>query len=137
MRRSEVVGSKHVPIPNADALTALREIVAAAREYGRIRQEEQTKRAAIAAEEHVQVDRIQAAEKILRLYFESVFAERSQTNEEMFIRLDHAMDSGDPQMVHAVVRGIVDLAQSSPLAGLEDFGKFWAELGTDDNPVEL
>ena len=40
-------------------------------------------------------------------------------------------------MVHAVVRGVVDLAQTSPLAGLEDFGKFWAELGTDDNPVEI
>jgi hypothetical protein len=47
------------------------------------------------------------------------------------------MVSGDPQMVHAVVRGIVDLAQSSPLAGLDDFGKFWAELGSADNPVEL
>ena len=135
--RAEVVGSKRMSIPSADALAALHEIVAAAREYGRIRQEEQTKRAAIAAEEHVQVDRIHAAEKILRLYFERVFAERAKSSEEMFVRLDQAMDSGDPQMVHAVVRGIVDLAQSSPLAGLEDFGKFWAELGTDDNPVQL
>lgn len=65
------------------------------------------------------------------------FAERAKTNEEMLARLDEAMDSGDPQMVHAVVRGMVDLAQASPLAGLEGFGKFWAELGTADNPVEL
>ena len=135
--RGEVVSSKFTPNANADALAALREIVGAAREYGKIRQEELTKRAAIAAVEHVQVDRIHAAEQILRLYFERVFAERAQTSEEMFVRLDKAMDSGDPQMVHAVVRGIVDLAQSSPLAGLEDFGKFWAELGTGDNPVEL
>lgn len=133
----KVVGSRPLPIASADAFTALKEIVAAANEYGRIRQEEQTKRAAITAAEHVQVDRIQAAEKILRLYFERVFAERKQTSEEMFIRLDQAMDSGDPQLVHAVVRGIVDLAQASPLAGLDDFGKFWAELGTGDDPVEL
>jgi hypothetical protein len=133
----KVVRSKSAPIPNADALAALKEIVAAAREYGRIRQEEQTKRAAIAAADHVQVDRIHSAEKILSLYFERVFAERAQTSGEMFVRLDQAMVSGDPQMVHAVVPGIVDLAQSSPLAGLDDFGKFWAELGTDDNPVEL
>ncbi len=136
VRPDEVI-SKSTTIPNADALAALHEMVAAAREYGRIREEEQTKRAAIAYAEHVQVDRIHAAEKILRLYFERVFAEHAQTSEEMFVRLDRAMDSGDPQMVHAVVRGIVDLAQSSPLAGLEDFGKFWAELGTGDNPVEL
>ncbi|MEU5148954.1 MULTISPECIES: hypothetical protein [Streptomyces] len=133
----KVLRSKSSPIPTADAFAALNEIVAAAREYGRIRQQEQTKRAAIAAAEHVQVDRIHAAEKSLKLYFKRVFAERAHTSEEMFIRLDQAMDSGDPQMVHAVVRGIVDLAQSSPLAGLDDFGKFWAELGTDDSPVEL
>ena len=87
--------------------------------------------------EHVQVDRIHAAEKILRLYFERVSWSRAETSEEMFVRLDQAMDSGEPQMVHAVVRGIVDLAQSSPLAGLEDFGKFSAEFGTGENPVEL
>jgi hypothetical protein len=134
---AKVVKSKSSPVQSADAFAALSEIVSAAREYGRIRQEEQTKRTAIAAAEHVQVDRIHAAEQVLRIYFDRVFAERAQTSEEMFTRLDQAVDSGDPQMVHAVVRGIVDLAQSSPLAGLEDFGKFWAELGTDDNPVEL
>jgi hypothetical protein len=130
-------GAKASPVPSADALDALKEIVAAAGEYGRLRQEEQTKRAAISRVEHVQVARIRAAEEVLRLYFERVFAERAHRSEEMFARLDQAMDSGDPQMVHAVVRGVVDLAQSSPLAGLEDFGKFWAELGTGDNPVEL
>lgn len=129
--------SQSYSIPVVDAFAALREIVAAAHEYGLLREEEQTKRAAIRAAEHVEVDRIRAAEKILRLYFERVFAERKQNSEEMFARLDQAMDSGDPQMVHAVVRGIVDLAQASPLAGLDDFGKFWAELGTDDRPVEL
>lgn len=133
----EVLRPRATSILNADAFAALSEIVSAAREYGRIRQEELTKRAAIEAEEHEQVSRIQAAEKILKLYFEQVFAERAQTSKAMFVRLDQAMDSGDPQMVHAVVRGIVDLAQASPLAGLDDFGKFWAELGTADNPVEL
>ncbi|MBI4943754.1 MAG: hypothetical protein HY830_23685 [Actinobacteria bacterium] len=120
-----------------DAFAALSEIVSAAREYGRIRQEEQTKRAAITAAEHVQVDRIHAAEAVLRMYFDRTFAERAQTSEEMFTRLDQAMDTGDPQLVHAVVRGIVDLAQSSPLAGIEDFGRFWAELGTIEKPIEL
>ncbi|MFD8014379.1 hypothetical protein [Streptomyces sp. NPDC058955] len=137
VRIGKVVGAKSVPIPTADAFAALHEIVAAAREYGRIREEEQTKRAVVAAAEHVQVERIHAAERSLKLYFDRVFAERAHTNEEMFVRLDQAMDSGDPQMVHAVVRGIVDLAQSSPLAGLDDFGTFWAGLGTDDSPVEL
>jgi hypothetical protein len=137
VRPDQVIRPTTAKILNADAFAALSELVGAAREYGRVRQEELTKRAAIQAEEHHQVSRIQAAEKILKLYFEQVFAERTQTSEGMFKRLDQAMGSGDPQMVHAVVRGIVDLAQASPLAGLDDFGRFWAELGTTDNPVEL
>ena len=137
VHRGEIVAPKPTLVLDADAFAALSEIVSAAREYGRIREEEQTKRSAIAAEEHVQVDRIHAAEQLLRLYFDRVFAERAKTSEEMFVRLDRAMDTGDPQMVHAVVRSIVDLAQASPLAGLGDFAKFWAELGTGDNPVEL
>ena len=134
VHRGEIVSAKRTLVLDADAFAALNEIVSAAREYGRIREEEQTKRAAIAAEEHIQVDRIHAAEQILRLYFDRVFAERAKSSEEMFIRLDQAMDTGDPQMVPAVDRGIFELAQASPLAGLEDFGKFWAELGTGDNP---
>ncbi len=137
VERGEVISGRSMPIPSADAFAALREIVDAAHDYVRIREEEQTKRAAITAAEHVQVDRIHAAEQILRLYFERVFDERAKTSDEMFARLDQAMESGDPQMVHAVVRGIVDLAASSPLSGLEDFGTFWAELGTSDNPIEL
>ena len=132
-----IIDPKASSISNSEALGALTQLVSAASEYGRLRQEEQTKRADIAATEKVQVQRINSAEQVLRLYFDRVFAERESTNAEMFLRLDQAMDSGDPQMVHAVVRGIVDLAQSSPLAGLEDFGKFWAELGTSDSPVEL
>lgn len=133
----EVAPKASLPIPNAAAFTALTEIVQAAREYGRIRQTELTKRAEIARAESTQVGRIHAAEATLKLYFDRVFAERRETSAGMFTRLDQAMESGDAQMVHAVVRGIVDLAQASPLAGLEDFGKFWAEFGTDDNPIEL
>ncbi len=71
------------------------------------------------------------------MYFDRVFEERRQTSDEMFVRLDQALEAGDPQMVNAVVRGLVELAQSSPLSGMEDFGKFWADYGTPENPIEL
>lgn len=136
-KMGEVVAKFAGPISSLDAFKALNEVVQAAREYGEISQVEQSRRAAIAAAEAVQVARLQAAENTLKLYFDRVFAERKETNEAMFVRLDQAMEAGDPQMVNAVVRGIVDLAQSSPLAGLEDFGKFWADYGTEENPIEL
>ncbi|WP_216824139.1 hypothetical protein [Dietzia sp. WMMA184] len=133
----EVVGKFTGSIDVLDAFRALNTVVAAAREYGEISQVEQSRRAAIAAAESVQVARLEAAEKTLHMYFDRVFEERRETNQAMFERLDQAMETGDPQLVHAVVRGIVDLAQSSPLSGLEDFGKFWADFGTEENPLEL
>lgn len=83
------------------------------------------------------VGRVRAAEATLKMYFDRVFEERRQTSDEMFVRLDQALEAGDPQMVNAVVRGLVELAQSSPLSGMEDFGKFWADYGTPENPIEL
>ncbi|WP_404850534.1 hypothetical protein [Dietzia kunjamensis] len=133
----EVVGKVIGSIEGLDALKALNTVVAAAREYGEISQTEQSRRAAIAAAESVQVARLQAAEKTLRLYFDRVFEERRETNQAMFERLDQAMETGDPRLVQAVVSGIVELAQSSPLSELEDFGKFWSDFGTDENPLEL
>ena len=133
----EVVGKDIGSIDVRDAFKALNTVVDAAREYGEISQVEQTKRAAIAAAESVQVARLQAAENTLRMYFDRVFEERRETNQAMFERLDQAVETGDPHMVQVVVRGIVELAQSSPLTDLEDFGKFWADFGTDENPIEL
>lgn len=124
-------------ITPTDALNALGTIVHLAQEYGRLVQTEQTKRAAIAAAENMHVARVQAAESTLKMYFDRVFEERRQTSDEMFVRLDQALEAGDPQMVNAVVRGLVELAQSSPLSGMEDFGKFWADYGTPENPIEL
>lgn len=133
----EVVGKVIGSIDVFDALKALNTVVAAAREYGEISQVEQSRRAAIAAAEALQIGRLQAAETTLRMYFDRVFAERRETNQAMFERLDQAMETGDPHLVNAVVRGIVDLAQSSPLSDLEEFGKFWADFGTEENPLEL
>lgn len=126
-----------ITLPTADVFSALNQLVTAAREYTQVREIERTKRSLIAAEEQIQVGRIKAAEEVLQQYFDRVFVERSSIKEELFSRLDLAMESGDPEMVSSVVDGIVGLAKSSPLAGIEDFGKFWAELGTSSRPIEL
>lgn len=131
--------SKHFSavVSSADAIAAMRELVAAAKEYGKVHEEEQTKRAVIHAVQAMQTERLQRAESVLRRYFELTFAERATTTAAMFERLDTALEAGDAQAVHSVVRGVVDIAQASPLAGLEDFAKFWDQLGTPESPIEL
>ena len=57
-----------------------------------IHEVESTKRARIQAYEATEVARIKAAEPILRDYFEQAFAERRDLCDEMFARLDRALD---------------------------------------------
>ena len=47
------------------------------------------------------------------------------------------MDNGDGESVHAVLRGIVDIARTSPLAELGDLSQIRAALDDPDQVWEL
>src|SRR4051812_26964714 len=94
-----------------DALAALRQVVETARECWVIHEEESTKRARLAAYEATEVAKIKAAESVLKDYFAQVFAERRSIYEELFSRLDQAVDRNDGETVNVALRGIVDLAK--------------------------
>ena len=70
-----------------------------------------------------EVARIKAAETTLRNYFDLVFAERRAIYQELFARMDRALDEGNNEVLHSVVIGIIDLAKTSPLAELGDLSK--------------
>ncbi|OBF29763.1 hypothetical protein [Mycobacterium sp. ACS4331] len=116
---------------------ALNEIVNAAHECIAVHQVESTKRKRIAAYEATEVQRIKAAESILRDYFAQVFAERRSNFEAMFTRLDDALEAQDGETVHLMVKSIVDIAKTSPLADLGDLSKIRAALDDPDQVWEL
>ena len=97
-------------------------------------QVEKTKRARLQTYETAEVARIKAAESVLKDYFAQVFAERRSNFEELFARLDTALEAQDGETVNLVVRGIVDIAKSSPLADLGDLGKIREAL---DDPNQV
>lgn len=107
-------------VGQADALAALNNIVEAGREYLQLREEETTKRARLEAYRTVETERVRAAERVLTDYFDRVFAERSDSFQQMWSRLDEAAEKGDDDTVRNMLGGIVQLAQSSPLSGLAD-----------------
>lgn len=130
----KIVESAKNSLRAADGFAALTQIVEATRECIHLHEEESTKRARIAAYEASEVARIRAAESILRDYFVQVFAERRSIYEELFTRLDRAMDEGNNEALHAVVVGIVDVAKSSPLADMGDLSQVRAAL---DDPNQV
>lgn len=120
-----------------DGLGALREIVETAQECFVIHEVESTKRARLQAYERTEIAKIQAAEAVLKQYFDQVFAERRGLYSEMFERLDEAMEQDKPEVVHSLLRGIVDIAQSSPIADLGDLSQIRAALDDPDQVWEL
>lgn len=121
-------------IPGAEAFAALNNVIEGTREYLRLREEEQTKRAQIEAYKATETARIKAAENILRDYFHQVLAERARTFDELLTRLDHATEAGDGQAASETLRAIVAIAQTSPLADLGDLGKLRQAL---DDPTHV
>lgn len=121
-------------LSGVDALAALNQIVEGARECITVHEVESSKRARLQAYETVEVARIRAGEAVLRDYFSRVFAERRYLYEEMFARLDVALEKGNAEVLHSVVVGIVDIAKSSPLAAMGDLGQIRQAL---DDPNQV
>jgi hypothetical protein len=120
-----------------DGFRALQQVVEGARECFLVHEEEKSKRVRLDAYQRVEVERIRAAESVLKSYFNEVFRERRSVLEDMFVRLDTAMEKDDGQAIHDVLRGIVDVAQSSPIADLGDLGQIRRALDDPDHEWEL
>lgn len=125
------------PVTALDGFAALGAMVEAARECVAIHQVESTKRGKIRAYQETEVGRIKAAEAILKNYFGQVFAERRETFDELFSRLDQALDQGNGEVISVVLRGIVDVARTSPLADLGDLSQIRAALDDPDQVWDL
>src|SRR3954469_20712121 len=129
--------AKNGRLPSIDAFAALNQVVEAARDCIKTHEEQATIRARIGAYEATEVARIKAGEAVLKDYFAQVFAERRSLYEELFARLDRALEDGNGEVLHSVVRGIVDIARSSPLADLGDLTKVRAALDDPDQVWDL
>ena len=125
------------PISALDGFAALGAMVEAARECITTHQVESTKRVKIRAYQETEVGRIKAAEAILKTYFGQVFAERQENFDELFSRLDQALDQNNGEVLSVVLRGIVDIARTSPLADLGDLSQIRAALDDPDRVWEL
>lgn len=120
-----------------DGLNALRQVVDAVQECVSIHATESTKQEHIRASRDTEIARIKAGETVLRDYFAHVFADRKNTIDQMFTRLDIALESGDPAVIKMVVDSVVDVAKSSPIADMGDLSQVRAALDDPDHVWEL
>ena len=132
-----VIAAAASKISAADALGALTQLVDATREAIQIHETESTKREKLKTYRETEVARIQASERVLRDYFDRVFAERAETHQRLFATLDAALQAGDVQAMQTVVSGIVEVARVSPLANLGNLAELRAAMDDPDAVFEF
>ncbi|MFL1592765.1 hypothetical protein NQ854_07675 [Rhodococcus ruber] len=133
----EVLGSVKRTISAVDGFAALSQLVTVAQECIEIHAVEQTKRARLHTYATAEIQRIKSAESIVKGYFEESFAERRTTFDALFSRLDQALEQENSQVISEVLRGIVDIAKTSPLADLGDLGQIRDALDDPDQVWDL
>lgn len=116
---------------------ALNQLVTAARESIEIHETESTKREKLRTYRETEVRRIKSSEKMLREYFDQIFAERAETHKKLFAGLDVALESGDTEALQAIVGGIVEVARTSPLAGIGNIAELKRAMEDPDAVFEL
>lgn len=95
-------------------------------------QSAETERAAIAAWENAQIERIQAQRAVLLKALELTFDERQENFRRLFDGLDSALSSEDASQVASFLESITDLAKVSPFKELANLEIVVAELKRPD-----
>lgn len=110
-----------IPVPNLSAaLEALNNLVDAAKQCYITSEIEQTKRENIRAFREINVKAIEENSAILKSYLQRIFEERAFTIQNMFIRLDQSLASGNSQAASEAIFAIVSVTKESPLAGVRE-----------------
>lgn len=118
-------------ITSAEAFGSFKEIVTVVQDLVELHEKQSTKREQLVTYRETQIARLQLVEHTLHQYFDLAFAERRENNKRLFDSLEAAIKSGDVVAMQAVVTGIVQVAQISPLA---DLGNLTGVIEAMDDP---
>lgn len=109
--------------PPGMAVDAATQIVDACREWMRVHETEKTKRTGIVAQRDVYIAEINKQRDVLIGHLRAAFAQQGKALDELFKRLDTALETGDPDLVAPVISGIVETVKTSPLGDLATLDK--------------
>lgn len=129
---AEVVNTVVDRITSAEAFGSLKEIVTGVQGLIQLHEEQSTKREQLVTYRETQIARIMLVENALHRYLDLTFAERRETTKRLFDSLDVAVRSGDVPAMQAVVAGIVQVAQASPLADLGNIAELVKAMDDPD-----
>lgn len=130
MARDIVPTTSNPPASSADVLNkispaetlkeALQAIVECHYNYKKVVEYEATKRESIAAWRDTNIKKLDNQRHILETYLTHTFSERAYNINQLFARLDGAIEKDDIEQIKQYLGGIVEIAKHSPLAGMNE-----------------
>lgn len=107
----------------------LADAIGACVEYGKVLQQEKTKRAEIRAKRDVAVAAIQSQERLLRDYVDKRFSERKDVLDGLLKMLNAAMAEKSELLLDKSLLGIVSIIKENPLDDIESIRQNLAKPG--------
>lgn len=114
-------------LDSADANAVFKHLIEATNQWHTVVESEQTRRTAIAADEHKWLAAIEADRTALLTYLDRSFDERASNFRELFSALDKSLAT-DPSKVADILGAITTLAMKSPFNDIADTATVTANL---------
>ena len=121
----------HIPL---DAIDGVKHVFDNVIEYLKVAELEKSNRADIDARKTVALAQIRSQRDTINLLINRTFDERGQVLAKQFAALDHALASGNIEVVQASLQGMVAVIQTSPFKTIQEMQQ---ALGTKDFVVRL
>lgn len=106
-------------------------------EYKTICEQEQTKRREIEAREKIILEEIATRRKLMNDFLSNWFDERRQNFQELFARIDQAIDENDNYKLQLLLAAMLDLAKTTPFKDLQNLNQVQANLNNPNYVWEL
>lgn len=136
-KATELAAGAASKVSGADALNAFNQVVTVVREAIQVHETESTKREKLKTYRETEVARLKLFETIVQDYFDREYPERRETSRQLFESLNLAIQSGDVTAMQTIVGGIVEVARTSPLAGLGNIAELRRAMDDPDTIFEL
>jgi hypothetical protein len=126
--------AKIPPSPFPSILDAVKGVVDAAAEYGKVKQQETTKREEIRCNRDIILKKIEAAREIILTTLDQDFALRSKALDAQLILIEKALDDNNLEALNMGLNSLVLNIQSSPL---KNFDQFKLDFKNKDSVIEI
>lgn len=111
------------PLDVMQAGEVLKTLTDAITEYGKVVEQEKTKRLGIEAQRDVMLEHVRAQKEVLMTYLQGSFRERALVLDKSFGLLDRGLETGDAAVMQAAIAMIVQTVQHSPFKDAQDLTK--------------